>query len=80
MPVEYIEKGTFQGGDEDAFSCGFKSWQECIVINSAHFNAMKNALEKFASFEEDPIWSDDRDDAADSMVSIAQNALEGKYE
>jgi hypothetical protein len=33
------------------------------------------ALTRLAQFEDEPIWSDDRDDAAYEMVSIAQKAL-----
>lgn len=35
----------------------------------------KAALEKIAQFDEESIWMDDRDDAANEMLSIARVAL-----
>ena len=35
----------------------------------------KAALEKIARFDEESIWADDRDDAANEMLSIARVAL-----
>jgi len=41
-------------------------------------NAMKElvkALEKIASYDDEPIWNDDRDDAANEMLELAREAL-----
>lgn len=37
------------------------------------------ALKSIASYDEESIWMDDRDDAADDMLSIARNALDPNY-
>lgn len=36
---------------------------------------MHEALEKIARYDDEPIWFDDRDDAADGMLHIARAAL-----
>jgi hypothetical protein len=33
------------------------------------------ALEKIANYDQESIWSDSRDDAADNMLAIAREAL-----
>ncbi len=35
----------------------------------------RKALEEIAYYDEESIWQDDRDDAADNMLSIARQAL-----
>lgn len=35
----------------------------------------KKALEKIATYDEESIWMDSRDDAADTMLYIARQAL-----
>lgn len=35
----------------------------------------KEALEKIANYDGESIWNDDRDDAANNMLSIARVAL-----
>jgi len=37
---------------------------------------MERALRKIATFDEQPIWDDDRDDAANEMLEIARKELE----
>ncbi len=36
---------------------------------------LRKALEKIAYYDEEPIWQDDRDDAAQNMLDIARQAL-----
>ena len=41
----------------------------------AELEKFRSALEKIAHYDEESIWNDDRDDAADDMLSIARQAL-----
>lgn len=36
VEVEYLESGTFQGGEEQCFTAGIKSGDECVVLSRAH--------------------------------------------
>jgi hypothetical protein len=42
----------------------------------AENQALRNALDTVARYDEQPIWSDDRDDAADMVLEIARKALQ----
>ena len=80
VTAEYIEKGTFQSSAEECFNADIITDIPYVVISEKNYNAMKNALEKISEFDNEPIWHDDRDDAADLMVDIAIDALNGKYD
>lgn len=41
MSVEYIESGTFQGGEEDAFHLGATSGAEFVVIRRSRYRRLK---------------------------------------
>lgn len=49
-------------------------WKAAI----AQASDFRVALERLAAFDGESIWSDERDDAANSMLRIAQEALENK--
>lgn len=38
--VEYIESGTFQGGEEDVFTAGIKYGEKCVVLTKKNFDLM----------------------------------------
>lgn len=42
--VEYIESGTFQGGEEDVFLAGIKRGQECIAMSKEYFEALQDVV------------------------------------
>jgi hypothetical protein len=44
MLVEYIESGTFVGGEEDAFDLGIESGEECVVIPKRTWDKLQNFL------------------------------------
>lgn len=44
VEVEYIESGTFQGGEEDVFTAGIKYDETCIVLKKKDFTAMKSEI------------------------------------
>ena len=50
-----------------------------VILKQSEFLAMKRALEKISEFDGESIWGDDRDDAAQLMMDIAEDALKGKY-
>jgi len=43
IPVEYIENGTFVGGEEDCFNDDIKTGDTCYVITQEY----KNKLDRF---------------------------------
>lgn len=45
VSVEYIEKGCFQGGEEDCSLANIKSGDECFVISKNLFDALKSVVE-----------------------------------
>lgn len=49
-------------------------WAECLKLKSA-LKAAEEALRKIEDYPQQPIWSDNRDDAADDIVNIASDAL-----
>ena len=77
--VEDIEKGTFQGGEEECFIQKLNGDEPYVVLRQSDYLAMKNALETISKFNGESIWGDSRDDAADLMLEIAEDALKGKY-
>lgn len=79
IEVEYIENGTFQGGEEDCFDAKIHEGDECVVLSIDHYNVLMKALKKISEFDGEPIWDDDRDDAANIMRDIAADAIKGKY-
>lgn len=44
VDVDYIEKGTFQGGEEDTDNAEIGYNEECVVISKVVFNRILNAL------------------------------------
>lgn len=51
VEVEYIESGTFQGGEEDVFTAGIKYDESCIVVRKKDFarlDASFKAIQKIA--------------------------------
>lgn len=48
---------------------------QLIAHEHNNFPKLLAALEKIANYDEQPIWSDDRDDAADAMLELAREAL-----
>lgn len=49
--------------------------QITIQMSTAVFLEMFSALKVIANYEEQPIWADSRDDAANDMIRIAQETL-----
>ncbi len=47
VKVEYIESGTFQGGEEDTSKAGINYGEECVVISKANFKLLKNGLKNY---------------------------------
>lgn len=45
LEVEYIESGTFQGGEEEASIAGIEMGEDYIVIREAKFKELKKACE-----------------------------------
>jgi hypothetical protein len=41
VSVEYIESGTFQGGEENVSEAGIEYGEECVVISKANFKKLK---------------------------------------
>lgn len=41
IEVEYIESGTFQGGEEDVFTAGIKYGETCVVLTKKDFALLK---------------------------------------
>ena len=52
VKAEYIESGTFQGGEEDTSKAGIEYGEECIVISKANFKLLKNGLENYKKLRE----------------------------
>jgi len=44
VEVEYIESGTFCGGEEDVFNAGVERGETCVVIKKGDFLNLKKAL------------------------------------
>lgn len=40
VDVEYIESGTFVGGEEDTYEAGIKHGEACVVVTKEDFDAM----------------------------------------
>ena len=40
VKVEYIESGTFQGGEEDTSKAGIKYGEDCIVISKKNYKLL----------------------------------------
>lgn len=43
VKVEYIESGTFQGGEEDVSKAGIEYGEDCIVISKSTFKNLKKS-------------------------------------
>lgn len=80
IKAKYIESGAFQGGEEDVFTAGINHVERCVVMSEAQFEKIEKALIRIANYQSEPIWNDDRDDAADEMVRIAERAISDKEE
>lgn len=50
-----------------------KSWQ-IMRLAAMRLEQLQLALELIAHFDEQPIWTDDRDDAAEGMLEAAKTA------
>lgn len=46
-----------------------------LAIEQTKVGDLTDALKKIANYDDEPIWSDDRDEAADAMLRIARLAL-----
>lgn len=51
ISVEYIESGTFVGGEEDCFLAGIKRGDDCFVISEKELIKIEHALK--AIFEDE---------------------------
>ena len=80
IELEYIDKGTFQGSEENFCTAGFESQETFVAVKASEYTAIIKALQKIAEFENEPIWNDDRDASANLMVYIARSALVGVYD
>ena len=49
--------------------------QDWLDMAGDEIKMLRSALEKIAKYDEEPIWMDSRDDAADMMLSVARAAL-----
>lgn len=47
VEVEYIESGTFQGGEEGTSSAGIKEGEDCVVISRKNFEEIRETLTAF---------------------------------
>lgn len=45
VSVEYIESGTFVGGEEDCFLSGIKRGDDCFVISHQELGKIQNAID-----------------------------------
>lgn len=52
VEVEYIESGTFQGGEEDASLAGIERGESCLVIRYSDFTAMWNRIKDLKKLSE----------------------------
>lgn len=75
--VKYIESGSFQGVEEDVSDAEIEYGEPCVVMSKKTFMRLKEGLTKLANYDSEPIWKDDRDDAADYMLRLASKLLEG---
>ena len=79
IEAEYIGDATFICGEEEFSSAGFNQSDEFVVIKKSEYEAIVKALTKISNFEDEPIWSDDRDVSAQQIIDIAENTLNGCY-
>lgn len=77
VPVEHIESGSFQGGEEDASNAEIQYGEDCFVVKKEvveELKRLREAIQIIANYDNESIWFDDRDDAADNMLEIARKA------
>lgn len=51
VEVEYIESGTFQGGEEDTSKAGIAHGEDCLVVSAKHARLVKAAPDLLAACE-----------------------------
>lgn len=51
VKVEYIESGSFQGGEEDTSIAGIKYGEMCVVIKTKDFKALLEAKKDCGTFQ-----------------------------
>lgn len=55
-------------------------WRDCVGDNlilmlAYELSECRIALDRIAHYDEQPLWSDDRDDAANAMLDIAREVF-----
>lgn len=53
----------------------FSHYFDMTGVLAQHARELEATLQKIATYDEEPIWDDDRDDAANDMLRIAREAL-----
>jgi hypothetical protein len=68
VPVEYIESGAFQGGEEDTSLAGIEYGEHCYVVKREDFKRWCDALKAIAGGELESC----------QMIEAAERALKPK--
>lgn len=73
---DFLTEFVTAGDDPAKKAAALKSFSDFARSIEVQMCKFKFALQEIARYDEQPIWNDDRDDAADGMLELARKALD----